>query len=409
MESSLLFVLSALIALNAGLGTDSKWFMTDMVRTKLLTMLTADECTASWPNVDNCVEWWEDTDEKLRYVLTNSIPPYEVAPYCPFGVGKGYCLPDGATNCSQFYGLTCPAQKGAPATGDVEVPQVMLYAMNLYPDPTNSSLPLNLYQLNPLTWSYDPTTMMEKIVNHKEDTSPFQWKPFVEKKLFSLSNNKRLLLEEEEEESRPDGPPPPNAAFQTTGVHLAGIQIKGPAEAEGYNVDTVDIPLICGGHVTPPIGAGPLYHFHKASFCLMENSTNSGDSHSALVGWMNDGFAMYGFHDIDGKAPVLDECNGHFGCLDDKCEDVTYHYHSNNYTYSGKGQFTPYWTGCLGPSKGICNTTVHQEYDNGADWCGAGCGYQICVQTGTNKDTLNSYISSFGDSNWLNQFTVNPF
>ena len=160
--------------------------------------------------------------------------------------------------------------------------------------------------------------------------------------------------------------------------------------------------------VTPPVGAGPLYHFHKASFCLMENGTASG-SHSAMVGWMNDGFAMYGFHDIDGKQPVLDQCNGHFGCIDDDCNTVTYHYHANNYTYAGKGQFTPYWTGCLGPSKGICNTTVHQQYDNGADWCGAGCGYQICVQTGTNKNTLNSYISSFGDSNWLSQFTVNPY
>lgn len=162
--------------------------------------------------------------------------------------------------------------------------------------------------------------------------------------------------------------------------------------------------------VTPPVGAGPLYHFHKSSFCLMENGT-SPSSHSPKVGYMNDGFAMYGYHDIGGKVPVLDECNGHFGCIDDECNDVTYHYHSQNVTYNpDKNEtFIPYWTGCLGPSKGICNTTVHQEYDNGANWCGPGCGYQICVQTGTNKDTLNSYISSFGDANWLNQFTVNPF
>ena len=130
----MLTLFAALITFCHGLGTDNKWFMTDTVRSKLLTLLEADECTAAWPNVENCVEWWTDEDEKLRYVLTNSIPPYEVAPYCPFGVGKGYCLPDGATNCSNFYGLTCPAQKGAPATGDVEVPQVMLYAFNLYPN-----------------------------------------------------------------------------------------------------------------------------------------------------------------------------------------------------------------------------------------------------------------------------------
>ena len=161
--------------------------------------------------------------------------------------------------------------------------------------------------------------------------------------------------------------------------------------------------------MTPPVATAPLYHYHKASFCLMENYTISNSSHSGQVGVMNDGFKMYGFFDIDGEVPVLDECNGHFGCLDDKCNTVTYHYHAYNYTYDGKSQFYPYWTGCLGPSKGLCNTTIHQQYDNGADWCGPGCGYQICVQDGTNKDTLNSYITSFGDANWLDQFTVNPF
>ena len=163
--------------------------------------------------------------------------------------------------------------------------------------------------------------------------------------------------------------------------------------------------------VTPPIAQGPLYHYHKASTCLMDNGTDSNSSHSALVGYMNDGFGMYGFYDINGATPILDECNGHFGCLDDECETVTYHYHAINYTYdpTKNSTFFPYWTGCLGPSKGICNTTVSEEYDNGANWCGPGCGAQICVQDGTNSDTLDAYIASFGNANWLNQFTINTF
>ena len=48
---------------------------------------------------------------------------------------------------------------------------------------------------------------------------------------------------------------------------MNGIQIKGPAEANGFNVDTSHIPLPCGGHVTPPVGPGPLYHYHKAADC----------------------------------------------------------------------------------------------------------------------------------------------
>ena len=37
-------------------------------------------------------------------------------------------------------------------------------------------------------------------------------------------------------------------SFQVIGAHLNGVQIKGPAEANGFNVDTSLIPLPCGGH-----------------------------------------------------------------------------------------------------------------------------------------------------------------
>ena len=209
-------------------------------------MLQSDECSASWPNSKNCVEWFVDEDEGLRYVLTNSIPPFEVEPYCPFGVGLGYCLPAGATNCTQFYGLVCPAQPNAPSNGDVEVPQIMMYAFDLYPDPTNKSKPMNLYELNPMNWWYQPSTANEEIINHNEDTFAVQKVPFSVEHLFDFDD---IAMHNPAYAVKVAGAPnPQNPAFQTIGVHASGIQLKGPAEAEGYNVDAVGIPLKCGGH-----------------------------------------------------------------------------------------------------------------------------------------------------------------
>ena len=92
---------------------------------------------------------------------------------------------------------------------------------------------------------------------------------------------------------------------------MNGIQIKGPAEANGYNVDTSLIPLPCGGHVTPPVGPGPLYHYHKAADC--ETIQEPGE-HGPLIGYASDGFGIYGFGDYWGM-PVVDECHGHFGIV----------------------------------------------------------------------------------------------
>ena len=97
---------------------------------------------------------------------------------------------------------------------------------------------------------------------------------------------------------------------------MNGIQINGPSEANGYNVDLSVIPLPCGGHVTPPLGphgGGPLYHYHKAADC--QTIQIPGD-HGPLIGYAIDGFGIYGFGDYSGM-PVLDECHGHFGLVPD--------------------------------------------------------------------------------------------
>ena len=262
----------------------------------------------AWPTVQNCVHWSVDGD--LRLCESNDVPPYHVPPYCPFGVGQGYCgapsgsgdcpSPCNSTDCPPFAGDVCPCiptnasrrglEEGPGAGGfggrscppnnkpggDVLVPSHQLFKFPLHPNPLLDSRPIHMYASTALT-----------------------------------SGN----------------------TYQVIGAHLNGVQIKGPAEANGFNVDTSLIPLNCGGHVTPPVGPGPIYHYHKAADCT---NISTPSTHGPLIGYANDGFGIYGFGDFEGE-PVLDECHGQFGpvpgpgCVTGKepaCE-VAYHYHAS--------------------------------------------------------------------------------
>lgn len=64
---------------------------------------------------------------------------------------------------------------------------------------------------------------------------------------------------------------------------------------------------------------------------------------------------------------------GHFGPTDaSDMSNITYHYHSTTYT--------PYHLACQGPALGQCSRT-----QNGVDFCGPGCGAEVCAQPGTKK------------------------
>ena len=66
--------------------------------------------------------------------------------------------------------------------------------------------------------------------------------------------------------------------------------------------------------------------------------------------------------------------------------------------------------GCMGPSKGLCNSTVNDEYDFGANWCGEGCDYDVCVQPGTDPEALYLYLDQFpGGRGWLDDLSINEF
>lgn len=280
-----------------------------------------------------------------------------VPAYCPYGIGQGYCgspTEGDSTDCTPFKNMTCPCIEGSEGcdtstdAGDVMVTQYQLFKFPLNPDPTSSSKPKHMY----------------------DDTA------------LTVGNT-----------------------YQVIGGHLNGVQIKGPAEANGYNVDTSLIPLPCGGHVTPPVGPGPIYHYHKAADC--QNISTSG-SHPPIIGYASDGFQIFGFGDFNGM-PVLDECHGHFGAVDED-GTIVYHYHTSpEYNLDGVAH-KPYYLGCQGPSKGLCSTTVNEDYDAGSNWCAQGCGFEVCVQPGTDRSQLLEYLDTFeGTSAWLDNFTVNDF
>ena len=136
----------------------------------------------------------------------------------------------------------------------------------------------------------------------------------------------------------------PRPIFGAIGVLINGVEVFGvgspcgfsslcPAagapteyvdavESEGHTVDP------CAGHAAPT-GS---YHIHSG---LGINTTEQREAcrlpadiqgeHSQLVGWMFDGFGLYGRYSLEGNVPTdLDECSGHTHEIDG---ESTYHYH----------------------------------------------------------------------------------
>ena len=114
-----------------------------------------DEClNTKWPNVQNCAVWNVFENENIRTLESNSVPPYYVEPYCPFGIGEGYCqspIDGSSTDCSIFHGITCPCKEGtrgcetSTEVGDVLKPAYQNFEFPLNPDPTKSDLPKHMY------------------------------------------------------------------------------------------------------------------------------------------------------------------------------------------------------------------------------------------------------------------------
>lgn len=363
----------------------------DMDKTKF-PALPANCTTVEWQNANETNNWGNcfamTTDEEFRYISSNNVPDYYVNPYCPLGIGFGYCVKqeiEGGT--CMFPNMTCGADNGpgSAAFGDFWVPAEGHYKIPLIGNPTRSDRPGDMY---------DATT-----VGGEKNIGP------------------------------------------SAGVAINGIGIQGPNDAGDVSIDEAGIQLTCGGHVTPPLGnqpgpgpdpgpgphpgpkpgpgphpgpgpdpgpppppgpAGPpMYHYHKSPECQKPflNASIGADHgakpylHGKLIGWSMDGFKIFTYQDVGGAAPVVDECGGHFGPID--TGEIEYHYHSRT--------ITPYHMACQGPSLGRC-----AETQKGTNFCHPGCGADICVQPGTDEAKLREYLAQW-DPTWLDKYTVNDY
>lgn len=316
----------------------------------------------NWGSCVNITVGVDANDGKVyRYITSNSVPPYYFNPYCPFGLARtcsnttkqqycgGYCIDN---EPCPFPDLKCGMSKSQGFTdlGDVWVAQIQYTKLPIEGNPTRSDRPGDMYE--------------------------------------SVDRGSKSCM-------------------ATTAVHLNGNSIQGPNDAGAINVDVAGFMLSCGGHVTPPVVVGPLagqpiYHYHKAPDCTPQflqhsvpvDHNGTAMKHGVLFGYALDGFGVYSYGDLRGMAPVLDECGGHFGAVEeDKLHEITYHYHATTYS--------PYHLACQGPALGKCHTTQH-----GADFCGEGCGAEVCAQPGTTKVDLQAYLAKW-NSTWLDKYTNN--
>ncbi|XP_066923290.1 uncharacterized protein [Clytia hemisphaerica] len=308
-------------------------------------------------NYGNCINM--TADFQFRYITSNAVPDFYFSPYCPIGVGYGYCTQYEIDHDQCFFTtLTCGQDNGPGSTqlGDVWVPQRNSYKIPLRGNPTRPDVPWDMYDA--------------RRVGGEKTVGP------------------------------------------ATGVAINGISIQGPNDAGDLSIDAAGFQLTCGGHVTPPLGntntskpgpAGPpMYHFHKAPDCLepfrnasIEVSKDGRPfEHGKLVGWAVDGFSIYSYQDINGSVPIVDECGGHFGPID-STGTVAYHYHSR--------ANVPYHLACQGPSLSKCAKT-----QGSTNYCHPGCGADVCVQPGTDPVKLHEYLDVF-DPHWLAKYTTNDY
>ena len=120
------------------------------------------------------------------------------------------------------------------------------------------------------------------------------------------------------------------------GVLLSGVRLFNAADEAGRDAVAWEIQDSCQGH---PEQSGA-YHHHSVSSCISQKDQSG--QHSPLVGYVADGFGLYGNQGEGGKALTdadLDNCHGHSHVI--TVNGVTleqYHYHQT--------QEFPYTVGC---------------------------------------------------------------
>lgn len=155
-----------------------------------------------------------------------------------------------------------------------------------------------------------------------------------------------------------DLPTEPKLAAQATcvpgaiGILTTGAVLFNALDAPGRDAVAYETQDRCQGHPQP----SGVYHYHSVSTCADDRRMANG--HSGLVGYMIDGFGIYGRHGEGGarlSSADLDDCHGHVGEVmwDGKLVRM-YHYHATD-------DF-PYTAGCL---KGTWSREVMMKISGG--------------------------------------------
>jgi len=106
--------------------------------------------------------------------------------------------------------------------------------------------------------------------------------------------------------------------FGPIGVAINGIPFYNQYNGEGQDAVKLETFDSCCGHPDP----SGMYHYHKYPVCVHSPFKDAAGKHSSLIGFMFDGYAVYGPNGVDGKPPTdLDSCNGHWDAVHG------YHYH----------------------------------------------------------------------------------
>ncbi len=109
------------------------------------------------------------------------------------------------------------------------------------------------------------------------------------------------------------------------GITLNGVVLYNAVDARGNDAVANEIVDVYGGHP-----AMTDYHYHNVPERL--DASSGSDGHSGIIGYIRDGFALYGYHGVTGTElsnADLDVCHGHsHGALG-------YHYHATlEYPYT---------------------------------------------------------------------------
>jgi len=122
------------------------------------------------------------------------------------------------------------------------------------------------------------------------------------------------------------------------GVLLTGSRLFNASDADGRDAVAHEVQDACDGH---PQGQ-EIYHYHNLTRC--NEQTDTPGQHSPLVGYVADGFGLFGNQGEGGASLTnadLDICHGHTHSIviDGGPPAVSYHYHATK-------EF-PYTVGCF--------------------------------------------------------------